>query len=407
MFRYGSLPAPCGAARHRRRAFRRATPSWLRPTGVPFAQWPAASRDPPSHHDRGDGIPSVLALIGAWDAIPGFRGQNKGACAVAVGSLAVSLGSQRPFPSSPVFGGVDILGPNHAMEEKEVLDGRCLLALGPRSRSVVRQRPGFRLLRGTRPQRRGIQRGRQTVQTEILVTGDYLRAQPVRKDFRHRPSLQGSFLCRSDRLRSRGIAETECMILPVRELAAFPRCSVCEQLIAGERISARWSLPVPAHLDDSRWQSEQTALFWAHRQYLRLGARPLEVGFGRGWRMLPSSSGTVPSDSGTILATASSSRACPRSLPVRSSLLHSRKFRSPKPIVSPSGRSHTPSVSSACSRPLSTTDGSPLTCRPRLRGAKHQWTHNQSDTHPSPRCAHSIRARNMLAQSSAAASKEQ
>ena len=48
---------------------------------------------PPSHHDRGIGIPSVLALIGAWDAVLGlrrFRGQNKCACAV-IGSLAVSL----------------------------------------------------------------------------------------------------------------------------------------------------------------------------------------------------------------------------------------------------------------------------------------------------------------------------
>ena len=27
---------------------------------------------------------------------------------------------------------------------------------------------------------------------------------------------------------------------PVREPAAFPRCSVCEQLKAGERPSARW-----------------------------------------------------------------------------------------------------------------------------------------------------------------------
>ena len=47
------------------------------------------------------------------------------------------------------------------------------------------------------------------------------------------------------------------MILPTRELVAFPRCSVCEQLNAAERSSAQWPLSVPALLDDSRWQRDQ------------------------------------------------------------------------------------------------------------------------------------------------------
>ena len=41
-----------------------------------------------------------------------------------------------------------------------------------------------------------------------------------------------------------------------RDLAAFPRCSVCEQLEAEDRSPARWPLSVPALLDDSRWQSD-------------------------------------------------------------------------------------------------------------------------------------------------------
>ena len=41
-------------------------------------------------------------------------------------------------------------------------------------------------------------------------------------------------------------------ILPVRELAAFPRCSVCEQLQAQERSPARWCLSAPTLLDGSR-----------------------------------------------------------------------------------------------------------------------------------------------------------
>ena len=39
------------------------------------------------------------------------------------------------------------------------------------------------------------------------------------------------------------------MIFPFRELVAFPRC--------GERSSAQWLLPVPALLDDPRWQPVQ------------------------------------------------------------------------------------------------------------------------------------------------------
>ena len=87
-----------------------------------------------------------------------------------------------------------------------MLDGRCTVPPGLQSHSAVRQRTRSRISRDSDPPRRGIQRGRQ-----------------------------GDLLCRSDWLRLRGIAETECMILQVRELAAFPRCSVCEHLRAGCR----------------------------------------------------------------------------------------------------------------------------------------------------------------------------
>ena len=126
------------------------------------------------------------------------------------------------------------------------------------------------------------------------------------------------------------------MILPIRDLVAFHRCSVCEQLKAVERSSAQGP-PVGASasrrfplaagsgaLVREFWQGRHPML-WAHRQYLRLGARPLEVGFGYDWRLLPSSPQTGTSVSGTISASAPSPRACPRSLPVRSSPLCSRK----------------------------------------------------------------------------------
>ena len=155
---------------------------------------------------------------------------------------------------------------------------------------------------GTDPPRRGIQRGRQTVLTEILAAGEYLRAQPVRRGLSQPAKLSRESLCRSDWLRLRGILGTECMILTIRELAAFLRCSASAQLTAGERSSAQ--SPCRCQARSSALvlgaQAGQTALLWPHRQYLRLGARPLEVGSGCGWRPLPSCPQTGTSGSGTI-----------------------------------------------------------------------------------------------------------
>ena len=58
------------------------------------------------------------------------------------------------------------------MEKKEVLDGGCILPLGPQSRSAVRSVSV--LPRHSSP-------GRQTVLAEILVAGNYPHAQPVRR----------------------------------------------------------------------------------------------------------------------------------------------------------------------------------------------------------------------------------
>ena len=141
---------------------------------------PLRAGTPPSHHDGGDGIPSVLALIGGWDALPElwrFRGQNKGAW--VAGSLAVSLGSLQPFPSSPTVGCAEIPRPNHAMEKEEVLDGRKILPPGPRLAPQYDSEQD--LSRSTHLPRGGIQRGRQAVLTEILVAGDSFSAQPVRR----------------------------------------------------------------------------------------------------------------------------------------------------------------------------------------------------------------------------------
>ena len=70
------------------------------------------------------------------------------------------------------------------------------------------------------------------------------------------------------------------------------------------------------------WKCKQhrQKLLRANRQYLRPRTRSLEMGFGRGRKLLPSCTRTGTSASGTISAT-----AYPRSLPIRSSPLHSRK----------------------------------------------------------------------------------
>ena len=83
------------------------------------------------------------------------------------------------------------------------------------------------------------------------------------------------------------------MILPVRELAAFPRCSVCEQLEGQERSPGAM---VPVGPNDSRrfplavrfsalvWELGQSRqlLLWAHRQYLRLRSGSLQTVSERG-----------------------------------------------------------------------------------------------------------------------------
>ena len=56
---------------------------------------------------------------------------------------------------------------------------QSIVPLGLQSHFAVRQRTWSRISRDTVSPRRGIQRGRQTVPTEIPATGDCLRAQPV------------------------------------------------------------------------------------------------------------------------------------------------------------------------------------------------------------------------------------
>ena len=74
--------------------------------------------------------------------------------------------------------------------------------------------------------------------------------------FRDQPRLQEHLQCRADWLCLRGIAETACAILPIRELAACPRCSAMEHPSSGERSSALLSLPAPVLIDKYGWQPD-------------------------------------------------------------------------------------------------------------------------------------------------------
>ena len=188
------------------------------------------------------------------------------------------------------------------MEKKEVLGDRCIVPLGPQSRSAARQRTGFWFSRGAVPSRRGTQRRRRTVPTAISAAGDYFCAQPV---FRNQQRLQGNVLCRSAWLCLRGVAATECAILPIRELAAFPRGSACEHSSSGGRPSERRSLPASVLLDDFGWQSDpvprygssgngRQLLLWANRQCPRLRAGSLEIQSGCGRRLLQPLTGERP-----------------------------------------------------------------------------------------------------------------
>ena len=60
-----------------------------------------------------------------------------------------------------------------------------------------------------------------------------------------------------DWLQLRGIAKSDCAIVPTQEIAAYPWCSACGRLGSGERLTARWALPtfgglVPCNPQDTR-----------------------------------------------------------------------------------------------------------------------------------------------------------
>ena len=77
----------------------------------------------------------------------------------------------------------------------------------------------------------------------------------------NQPRLQENLLCRADWLCLRGVATTECAILPTRELGTCPWYSACEHSSSGERPSARQCLPAPVLIDGFSWQPDHVPWF--------------------------------------------------------------------------------------------------------------------------------------------------
>ena len=198
------------------------------------------------------------------------------------------------------------------------------------------------------------------------------------------------------------IAATECAILPIRELAAYPWCSACERPSSRERVGpcrhrslstdsvgsqnkclgmgAQAGQTAPAGRPDSIHDSEPDLWKW-----------DLDVA----GNFSPCVPERVPRHSGH--GSLSQNLSSLTLHPILAAPFV--EAPSPSPTASPSGEvAHAESVVIT----LSNTHSGALNKGPLLCRAKHQWTVHQSDNHPSPRSADTIRGHSVLAQSSAA-----
>ena len=295
--------------------------------------------------------------------LPRFQAQNMGVCAKD-GLLPTFLSPQQPFLSSPILGSVVSLGANRAMEKKELLDGRCSVPSGLQSHSLVRQPTEPQFSRGTNPllSRRGIERRRQTVLTAISSTEDHLRAQSVPTKLARESLVQ---------IRLASLARNcgdECMILPVRELTAFPHVRTsesrgaphCASVPAGPGASRR--IPLTAQPDPVPWSGcSGRADSPCSGLTVRLRHRSLDMGSGCDRKLLPLCTRVSNSAGGTISGHGSFSE----SLSSPHSPSDPRRSIRGSPLTKSDWLSLrgscTPSVSSSWFWPLSTIDGGALT----------------------------------------------
>ena len=187
-----------------------------------------------SHPDRGDRFSSVLALLEI------IHGAQKQKCA-----HDKSQSSQHLFPahSSRL---PQARNPNAVNQRTTVMpwkrkrswtvDAFCRLgsSLTPQYDSELGLGPPEALI----PRDEESSEENRPFLPRFLLQAIVFAHSPYGGLFPNRPSLQGNLLCRSDWLRLRGISETECVILPIRDLVAFPHCSVCEARSSGALLGA-------------------------------------------------------------------------------------------------------------------------------------------------------------------------
>ena len=184
--------------------------------------------------------------------------------------------------------------------------------------------------------RQGSQRGRQTVSAKIFAAGDYFRAQPVRRGLSRLAKRAGESPVQI-RLASLVRNFRDGMHDPTDSRACCSPSVQCVRTVQIRRAllgavtpvdttaSRRFPLAAGSSALVREFGQGRQPMLWAHRQYPRPGARPLEVGFGCGWRLLPSCPRTSTSGNDTISATAPFPRAYPRSLSVRASPFYLQK----------------------------------------------------------------------------------
>ena len=169
------------------------------------------------------------------------RPKGQGGCAV-MGYAFAPLGSRQPFVSRQQV--VHVLVPisgSDVMEKEEKLDSRCIVSPGCSLRSRGPLRTEDRVSLGTNSQQPRAPRRRHRSYCNLCCKRLFLyRAHcPYDDLYPNQPGHRGNLLCMADWLCLRGIAGTECAILPIQEITTYSRCSECELTSAhGAPVSA-------------------------------------------------------------------------------------------------------------------------------------------------------------------------
>ena len=183
-----------------------------------------------------------------------------GSACVLVRRAFASLGPCQPFVSRQQV--VHVLTQIRGLDVRErekKLDSRCIVSPGCRLCPYGRKRTGNRLFVGIESRQRRTHRRRHAVPRFLLQKIIFIHS-PYDDLYPNKPRLRGNLFMQDGWHRLRGTAGTECATPPMREIAAYPRCSA--SLLAPE--------PVGGLSWWQAWKNKQRRqpLLWANRQYL-------------------------------------------------------------------------------------------------------------------------------------------